>query len=913
MDTFFKRPWAIVAVIGAITVFFALQLPRAQLDNNNFRFVPEKDPARLASKRIDEVFGSQIFIMVGLERRFGTILEADFLTKLRDYGKRVEELPIVDQVTSIITTDYIGGSAEGISVEPLVSEDFTGKSEELTIVRDRLLEWDLYRRGLVSDDFKSTQVLVSLDLNAENAGSPESVDAYLKVKEFAEEMDFPGTRIYVTGMPVMSAVVNEATAADLRFLIPLVSLSVLIVLFLSFRRIAGIILPLLTVAISAIWAIGAMSLLGVKLSIISTVLPVILVAVGSAYGIHVVSHYYDEMAGKRGLSDAEHRSLIYTLLRKVGRPVFLAALTTFAGFGSLCFTSVVPIFEFGIFASSGVLVAFVVAVTLIPALFIIRGPDKRPVDGTKAAAKEGIEDPLSVAIADAFCAVSRKRRSVIGFSLLITSLSVFGVTRLVIDNVMVEYFKSDTEVVQSDAFIRKYFGGSKTLSLVVRGKERGDVLRSEVLTAMDGLSAYLEASVPEVGKTMAFTDLVKRINQVFNADESPDGIKAAIEAGSALSDGGDSFGFGAVETGASAEGGDGAFGFGFDSVPSEPAPARASASDDSASAAAEAAPEAAADEKLTELRMLKLLSESLAAGKRDMSAEELVKQLARKVNYRGASYYEIPADPVRYGKKNADELRELVSNYLVLLSGDIDSFADDPLEPRSIRMSLQLRTVGQQDTDRAIAAIDEYVAARFPKDVEVEIGGIALVEESLNRLVVQSQLVSVASSLFFVLLILAVYYRSLIAGLIGLLPLATSILINFGVMGAFGIKLNIGTAMVASIAVGVGIDYTIHYMAAFHHEYLAGRRDAELLRRTFLTSGKAIIFNAAAVGAGFAVLTLSQFNMLAYLGALIALTMVTSAVVSLTVLPVLLQVINPAFIKRPLPFEKKTAAMEESK
>lgn len=902
MEKFFKRPWVIVSVIGAITAFFALQLPRAQLDNNNFRFVPDKDPARLASKRIDDVFGSQIFIMVGLERRFSTVLEAEFLTKLRDYGKKVEELPIVDQVASIITTDYIGGSADGISVEPLVSEDFTGKPEEIAVVRDRLLEWDLYRRGLVSDDFKSTQVLISLDLNAENAGSPESVEAYLRVKEFAEAMDFPGTRIYVTGMPVMSAVVNEATAADLRFLIPLVSITVLIVLFLSFRRIGGIVLPLLTVAISAIWAIGAMALLGVKLSIISTVMPVILVAVGSAYGIHVVSHYYDEMAGKRGLSDEDHRLLIYALLRKVGRPVLLAALTTFAGFGSLCFTSVVPIFEFGVFASFGVLVAFAVAVTLIPALFIIRGPDRRPVDVNKAAAKEGIEDPLSVAIADAFCAVARKRRSVIGFSLLVTSLSVFGITRLVIDNVMVEYFKSDTEIVQSDAFIRKYFGGSKTLSLVVRGKERGDVLRPDVLTAMDGLSAYLDASVPEVGKAMAFTDLVKRINQVFNADESPDGIAAAVEVAGSAPAGADSFGFGDAETGASAEGGDASFGFGFDPVQKSPVQEPA------------AAPEKAAqEESLTKLRMLELLSESLAAGKRDMSAEGLVKQLARRVNYRGASYYEIPADPARYGKKNAEELRDLVSNYLVLLSGDIDSFADDPLEPRSIRMSLQLRTVGQQDTDRAIKAIDEYVAARFPKDVEVEIGGVALVEESLNRLVVQSQLASVASSLLMVFLILAVYYRSVVAGLIGLTPLATSILINFGVMGAFGIKLNIGTAMVASIAVGVGIDYTIHYMAAFHHEYLAGRRDAELLRRTFLTSGKAIIFNAAAVGAGFAVLTLSRFNMLAYLGALIALTMATSAIVSLTILPVLLQLLNPAFIKRPLPFEKRETAMEESK
>lgn len=895
MERFFKRPWLIVAVIVAITVFFALQLPRAQLDNNNFRFVPEKDPARLTSKHIDDVFGSQIFIMVGLERRYGTVLDADFLKKLRTYGEKVKELPVVDSVTSIITTDYIGGSADGITVEPLVSDDFKGTQEEIAVVRDRLLEWDLYRRGLVSDDFKSTQVLVSLNLTSETAGTPESVEAYLTVKSIAQEMGFEGTRIYVTGMPVFSAVVNEATAADLRVLIPLVAIAVILVLFLSFRRIGGIVLPLLTVAISAIWAIGAMAFLGVKLSIISTVLPVILVAVGSAYGIHVVSHYYDEMAGRRNLSDEEHKKLIYALLRKVGRPVLLAALTTFAGFGSLCFTTVVPIFEFGIFSSFGVIVAFVVAMTLIPALFIIRGPAK-PRTGKNAAeldARDKAEDPLSTAIADAFGAIARKRRSVIGVSLVVVGLSIFGITRVVIDNVMVEYFKSDTDVVKSDEFIRKYFGGSKTLSLVVRGEKPGDVLDPAVLTAMDGLSEYLAANVSEVGKTTSFTDLVKRINQVFNADESPQGLSRGEEPAPAPT---------------APQASDAAFGFGDDagfgfsgkttSAPEKPASVKP----------------VATEEAMSKLKMVALLSEALAGGERDMSAEELVRRLAKETNYRGAAYYEIPADPARYAKADAAGLRALVSNYLVLLSGDIGAFADDPLEPKSIRMNLQLRTVGQRDTDRAIAAINEYVAERFPKNVQVEIGGVALVEESLNRLVVLSQLSSVVSSLLMVFLILAVYYRSAIAGLIGLLPLAISILINFGVMGAFGIKLNIGTAMVASIAVGIGIDYTIHYMAAYHHEYLSGKRGPDLLRRTFLTSGKAIIFNAASVGAGFAVLAFSQFNMLAYLGILITLTMVTSAAVSLTILPVLLETIQPEFIKRKLPFEKiQDVITEETK
>jgi predicted RND superfamily exporter protein len=183
------------------------------------------------------------------------------------------------------------------------------------------------------------------------------------------------------------------------------------------------------------------------------------------------------------------------------------------------------------------------------------------------------------------------------------------------------------------------------------------------------------------------------------------------------------------------------------------------------------------------------------------------------------------------------------------------------------------------------------------------VGGSAIVEGSLNRLVVQSQLISVIVSLFMVFLIIAVSNRSIVAGCIGIVPLSVSILINFAVMGFLGIKLNIGTSMVASVSVGIGIDYTIHYLEAFKREFRAGGKN--FLRRTFTTSGKAIIINAVSVGAGFAVLILSQFNMLADLGLLIALTMGTSALISLTVIPVLLLMINPQFIRKNLEGETK--------
>ena len=276
--------------------------------------------------------------------------------------------------------------------------------------------------------------------------------------------------------------------------------------------------------------------------------------------------------------------------------------------------------------------------------------------------------------------------------------------------------------------------------------------------------------------------------------------------------------------------------------------------------------------------------------------------MERLINFDGMAYYEIPADPVRYGKESPEELSHLVANYLILLSGNISSYANDPLSPTAIKSTVQLRTLGNVDTERAIESIHSFITHNFPKSVTTVIGGTAMVEASLNRLVVESQIISVIFSVLVVFSLVALFNRSLIAGLIGITPLSICILINFAVMGFAGIKLNIGTSMMASLCVGIGIDYPIHYMEAYKREYSAaigpGRSDGkgDFLLKTFSSSGRAISINAVSVGAGFAVLMFSQFVMLQDLGLLIAFTMATSALVSLTVIPVLLSIIKPRFI-----------------
>jgi predicted RND superfamily exporter protein len=142
-----------------------------------------------------------------------------------------------------------------------------------------------------------------------------------------------------------------------------------------------------------------------------------------------------------------------------------------------------------------------------------------------------------------------------------------------------------------------------------------------------------------------------------------------------------------------------------------------------------------------------------------------------------------------------------------------------------------------------------------------------------------------------VLLILIIMFRSFVYALIGAIPLIITITFNFALMVLCGIPLNMGTALIASVCIGIGVDYSIHFINRYRIE--AGRTDdlASTVHVTMETSGRAIFLNAVAVAGGFSVLLFSSFMPVVYLGLLIPLIMATNALAALLIIPAFLNVL----------------------
>ena len=903
MQKILNYPKVVLVVIGVITLYFSFFLPRIQLDNDVKTFLPDEHIVNIENDREEELFGSSHVLAIALENARGTILDRDFIEEIRGLSEYIMTLDGVEDVDDLTNTDYIEAIPGGMEVADLAGDDFSGTSAELKELKNKLLSWDVYERSLYSKDFTATQLAVTLDTDI----TPDAQEAvYYSAKAYLEEMGEKGIRYYIAGDPSVMTLISLLMQDDLKVLIPLVLLVLVFFLYISFRKLGGVLLPLSSVIISTIWTVGLMAQLGIPLSIVATAIPVLMVAVGSAYGIHVVSHYYDELELHcDGLDHDEHVALVLGVVKSIGLPVMTASLTTIAGFASLASSSIIPLRNFGMFTALGVFVAMLVSLLFIPSVLILRRRSPN--------LKESCEENDESATASVFLGVSRflggRKSRLIVFFVAVVGLSVYGTFQVVVDNALIEYFKPDAEIRQADVFMREKFLGTETFNIVVEGEEPGDLTDPVVLAEMDNLAQYISDKYEVVSKVMSFSDFVRRMNQVMN---DPAGMEDFSDTGwesdesSSTDESMGSFssfedaGFGEDESGDAGFGTEGGFGEGFGDD-SDFGFSDFSEDSQEPETAGTPSDKAAYDygDQMSYGDFLVLLEEVWnEADHAELTAESLVNGIYKKLNYGGAAYNEIPLDPAKYNLSATDDLKNLISQYLMIYSGNLEDYADDAIEPRIARMGVTLKTTGSRIPHRIMDDVEEYGRLHFPEHIRVWTTGMAKSKYAVTELVVGTQITSVLLSLLLVLIIVSVQFRSLVAGLISVIPLSVSILINFGVMGLFGIKLDIGTSIVASVAIGVGVDYTIHFLTGYYNQWQKTPEHRAAVQATWSSVGKAIIFNALSVAAGFFVLVFSNFNPLMFLGELIVLTMLTSSLGALTILPALLRVLKPGFLNR---------------
>jgi predicted RND superfamily exporter protein len=507
-----RAGWVLV-IIGAVTLLAVTRivdlgsgLPRLYLDPSVNSMLPSDDPGRKFYDHVRRVFGNDENILVVLHDE--DAFTAENLRRVQRLTERLGRIDGVHHVVSLGNALNIRGVDGDLLIEPVIG-DVPDDPAELAEIRRNALSDAIYAGNLVSRDGRSTAIMVYLKDMPERVFLESGIDD--EISRIADEEGGTVT-VWVTGNAHVKAEMVRLLMRDLTLIVPLAVVVMAGVALISFRTIRGVLVPLSTIVIALIWTMAAVAELFGSLNQVTVAAPPILLVVGFAYAIHVVSGYYDVLRGAEGRGGTE--GPVYAALLHVALPVLLTGVTTAAGFLSLATSPIGAIREFGIVSGLGVVFTTFVALTYAPALLqVLPIPDRvraRP-------ARDGIDRALeAVARFDL-----RHRRALLLAGALIAVASLWGMTRIVISTDLVENFRTDNEVRLDFEAVNANLEGSNAFFVVLEADYRDAFKEPVNLRHIEALQQWLTAQ-PEIGGTTSLVDYVKAIHRGFHGNADSD-------------------------------------------------------------------------------------------------------------------------------------------------------------------------------------------------------------------------------------------------------------------------------------------------------------------------------------------------------------------------------------------------------
>ncbi|MBT6997286.1 MAG: RND family transporter [Prolixibacteraceae bacterium] len=759
LNKFLKAPWIIVAVTIVISAFLFMQMKEnTSMETDLDKYMPQDHPAFVYSDQAEEWFGINDGIIVAIENQKG-VFNAATLDTLKQLTRRLQKMDEIEKadVTSLYTADNIVGTEDGMDVKAFYSR-VPSSEENLNEIKRNVENNEMTFGRLVSYD-KTVTVII-----AEIRDDVFTQEFYEEILSLVNEYETADIKIHVAGRPIVEGTMALLGPADMKKMVPIVLLVITLVLFVMLRSVKSTLLTMSVVFFSTLWVFGLMALLGIPIYAVSTMIPVMLIAIGVADGIHLYSHLQLFL---RKNPTATKKEASVDMIKHMWKPVVMTSITTAIGFVSLLTSQVYPIKYFGIFTAFGVLMAMVFSLIVIPAGLMIFGLPK-----IKATKKSGdLESNLAYGFASKI--LKRKSASIIITAIIIV-VSIVGMQKIWINSSFLDKFEKDSDIVLTDQFINSHFGGTTSLNLVLDADGKKDAFKNpDVLKLVEKMQNKVENDLEIVGTSFTLTDYVNRINKVMNADKEE-----------------------------------------FNTIPDS----------------------------------------------QDMVAQYLL-------------LYEMSGDPENLNK---------VVDY----------------DYEKLNVTFQLKSDNSKAINSALDVIHEFEEDFEKMGITMKYAGSGYKGLVFTDLILEGQIMSLILSLIIVIVLLSFMFKNIKLGLIGAVPIIVTALISFGTMGFLDIPLSTTSALLSSIAIGIGIDYAVHFIEQYRNNALKTGDKVLAAQKTMAHSGRAISYNAIVVIAGFLVLLFSVFPPNRELGALVSLNMFTSFIGTVTVMLVLLYSSNVYFKKK---------------
>lgn len=749
-----KVIWGLSFLLLLTSILFAT---RIQQDGRIEALIHPNNPTILLRNEMEKHFGSSTFILLGTHIEEW---DQESLAEAQELALNLSRIDNVKEVHSLFNKNYLESSDDGFSSYPIVSKSETGQFN-IDEILTHLASDPIYNGNLVGLGAQAIPLLVEFNLGTSDQKATESVESV--VAELKPKLTWS-----ISGLPVIQHEMKRFMDRDMGVLVPLFVIAVLIFLYLSFRSWVGVLVPLAAIVMSVVSTYGLMGAIGIKITMVTNLVPMLLIAIGAASSIHFMTQYF------RDGSNSEYgdsKALVNASGRHIGKIIFLASATTILGFLSNIFNPVTAIRDFAIALAFGVSIIFFMNLTLVPSILSCL---KKP-SPTKSGVSIGrLNSAIDLFLYNLYKLVIHRYKSIVVLGLGLSFFCFFGIFQLKVESSGLSFFKDQSKLVTESRALSKDFGGVVSFDISVDSLASDGLKNAQILNTLNQFTKWLKETYPEhIQVTLTLSDYVS--------------------------------------------------------------------------------------------------------------------QMAKAYNNTGEETFEFT---------NHDEIYQYLEVYSwkASLEEDLRNIVDDDFRFARLtgRFSLienpdgSYRESSLQEQKEIILNAQAWLESRLPKEFEVEPFGEMMIATEVNDSIIQGQITSLLLASISVLFIVALFFRSLKYGFLSLVPVLIAIGVNFGVMGVLGIPLNIATALVSTMAIGIGIDDAIHFVTSYKH-HTSNESDRTIaISNTFQGAGRAIIYTTIALASGFLIMLASQFTPVVYFGFLNIVTISFATLSTLLVLPALL-------------------------
>lgn len=522
------HPKKIIFILLLLSIAIISNIPKITIDTSTEGFLHKSDPALLQYEKFKEQFGQDEKIMVVVEAK--NIFELKTLQRLQQLHKALQNsVPHLNDITSLINARNTHGQGDKLIVEDLFAK-FPHNKKELAKIKKTALENKMYKNLLFNEDltmatiilepnaYESTQQSDALEGFKEQSNQesefltdPSKSEMVRTADAIAKKFTQENFHVFIAGSLAVNDFNKQSVQKDMKKFVKLVLLMIMIFLFVVFRRISAVLLPIFIVIISLLTTIGTMALVGTPITIPTQILPSFLLAVGIGAVVHLLSMFFKYLD-----ENGEKKSAIRYALGHSGLAIIMTSLTTAAGLLSFSTASIAPIADLGIFAAIGVMIALFNTLLLLPAILCVL-----PIKLAKASQIKNSQkmDSFLLFISD-FSFMHAKK--IVLFSAFIIALFSYFASSIAFKHDPLAWQPDDSPIKIATHKVDNALRGSVTMEVIIDTKKENGLYDSVLLKKLDRLvqkAQKLKTKKHFVGKGWSVADLLKEIHKALHENK----------------------------------------------------------------------------------------------------------------------------------------------------------------------------------------------------------------------------------------------------------------------------------------------------------------------------------------------------------------------------------------------------------